>query len=251
MVLPTLYCIQVGLALPKYGGRQVESAHHVVHIVLQPAGAALIQRLLELRQLAAQRSFPQLGESTGAGCCRSSCMPTAARPAASWAAQDCCARGWVPSASCTLYCSACCNRMLCGGGPARINPWDLLCPLRRFLPLLSLQVSSWPPAKPPSPCFRAWRAPAVVSAQVIHRYQISRNVPQQGHVVVYCVQNRRNCLPGGTRQLAQRWLQSPHAQVAIAMHCPAASIHVSKPLPLSWYSRNASQRSKAGVSDWA
>ena len=163
-------------------------------------------------------------------------MPTAARPAASWAAQDCCARGWVPSASCTLYCSACCNRMLCGGGPARINPWDLLCPLRRFLPLLSLQVSSCPPAKPPSPCFRAWRAPAVVSAQVIHRYQISRNVPQQGHVVVYCVQNRRNCLPGGTRQLAQRWLQSPHAQVAIAMHCPAASIHVSKPLPLSWSS---------------
>ena len=63
------YCIQVGLALPKHGGRQVEGAHHVVHIVLQPAGAALRQRLLELRQLAAGswqlqlaalRSFPQL-----------------------------------------------------------------------------------------------------------------------------------------------------------------------------------------------
>ena len=61
-VLPTPYCIQVGLALPKHGGRQVEGAHHVVHIVLQPAGAALRQRLLELRQLAALRSFPQLAE---------------------------------------------------------------------------------------------------------------------------------------------------------------------------------------------
>ena len=61
-VLPTPYCIQLGRALPKHAGRQIEGAHHIVPIVLQPAGAALRQRLLELRQLAALSSFPHLAE---------------------------------------------------------------------------------------------------------------------------------------------------------------------------------------------